>query len=89
MPFYVAAPLATVDYGTPSGDGIPIEERSAREVSHLAGLAERGATAPYARIHCPAFDVTPCELITAIITEVGMARPPFAPALAAWRELQG
>lgn len=81
LPFYVAAPLSTVDFELATGDAIPIEERRPEEVSHLAGLAERPATPPDAPIHNPAFDVTPAELIAAIITERGVARPPLAEAL--------
>ena len=81
LPFYVAAPLSTVDFALATGEAIPIEERRAEEVSHLAGLAERPATPAGARIHNPAFDVTPAELIAAIITERGVARPPLREAL--------
>ena len=88
VPFYVAAPLSTVDYALESGEEIPIEERDPREVSHLAGLAERSATPTDARIYSPAFDVTPTELIAGIVTEVGVARPPFEASLAAWRDRQ-
>lgn len=88
VPFYVAAPLSTVDFSLSSGAEIPIEERDPREVSHLAGLAERSATPPGARIYSPAFDVTPAALIAGIITEAGVARPPYGPALEAWRGLQ-
>ena len=72
VPFYVVAPSATVDMGTPSGDLIPIEERSAREVVEVMGvpIAPRGAKA----LHF-AFDVTPHELVTAIVTERGVVSP--------------
>ncbi len=80
IPFYVAAPVSTFDLTIPSGDRIPIEERSEEEVTHLAGAR----IAPQVRAAHPAFDVTPARLITAIITERGVARPPFEPALAAW-----
>ena len=78
IPFYVAAPLSTVDLDTPDGDAIPIEERSPREVLTVAGrsIAPEGVEALN-----PAFDVTPTELISAIITEKGVVRPPFGPAL--------
>ena len=78
VPFYVAAPLSTIDLNTPSGAAIPIEERSAEEVVVLAGtrLAPRGVPARH-----PAFDVTPARLITAIITERGVARPDYQVAL--------
>jgi methylthioribose-1-phosphate isomerase len=80
LPFYVAAPLSTVDPATPSGAGIPIEQRNPGEVLTLAGraIAPAGVTALN-----PAFDVTPAELIDAIVTERGVVRPPFAWGLAA------
>lgn len=79
IPFYVAAPTTTVDLATPSGDAIPIEERSAEEVTHWMGkpVAPEGASARHL-----AFDVTPNHLITAIITEAGVAEPPYAESLA-------
>ncbi|HLM03374.1 MAG TPA: S-methyl-5-thioribose-1-phosphate isomerase [Pyrinomonadaceae bacterium] len=78
IPFYVAAPLSTVDLNCPTGDEIPIEERNVREISHLKDirLAPEGI-----EISNPAFDVTPNELVTAIITEKGVARAPFAESL--------
>jgi methylthioribose-1-phosphate isomerase len=74
IPFYVVAPTSTVDLKTPSGDRIPIEERSAREVTEFRGVpvAPKGARARH-----PAFDVTPAELITAIVTEKGVVRAPY------------
>ncbi len=82
VPFYVAAPLSTLDLDTPSGKEIPIEQRSSEEVTHIAGvaIAPAGVTA----LH-PAFDVTPATLVTAIVTERGVVRPPYGPALAAQR----
>jgi methylthioribose-1-phosphate isomerase len=79
IPFYVAAPLSTVDLATPDGSGIPIEERSEREVTHVGSsrLTPEGA-----RIRNPAFDVTPAKYVTAIITERGIARPPYSESLA-------
>jgi methylthioribose-1-phosphate isomerase len=79
VPFYVAAPLSTIDRETLTGDAIPIEERDGREVTEWAGvpLAPAGV-----RVFAPAFDVTPHELITAIITEAGVLRPPFDSAIA-------
>jgi methylthioribose-1-phosphate isomerase len=79
VPFYVAMPLSTFDAALPSGEGIPIEERSPDEVTSFAGVrvAPEGATARH-----PAFDVTPADLITAFVTEAGVVRPPFAAALA-------
>jgi methylthioribose-1-phosphate isomerase len=78
IPFYVAAPLSTIDLGTADGSSIPIEERNAREVSHLAGsrLTPEGAM-----IRNPAFDVTPHPFITGIITERGICRPPYTESL--------
>jgi methylthioribose-1-phosphate isomerase len=78
VPFYVAAPISTLDLTLKSGDEIPIEERSAKEVTHLAGI---NIAPPVPAAH-PAFDVTPARYITAIITERGVARPPFNAALA-------
>ena len=79
IPFYVAAPTSTVDLSLPSGEAIPIEERSASEVTHFAGqrVAPEGIDAAH-----PAFDVTPHRYVTAIITERGVLRPPYGPALA-------
>ena len=80
IPFYVAAPLSTIDLATPTGAEIPIEQRHAREVTHLGTtrLAPEGAS-----VWNPAFDVTPSSLITGIITEQGIARAPYAESLAA------
>jgi len=78
IPFYVAAPTSTIDLATASGDQIPIEERSAEEVTTFAG-----ATVTPAGVEAlnPAFDVTPHGYITAIITERGIAREPYAKSL--------
>jgi methylthioribose-1-phosphate isomerase len=78
IPFYVAAPLSTIDLDTPDGGGIPIEERSAREVTHVGGsqVAPDGAL-----VWNPAFDVTPHRFITGIITERGIFRAPYAESL--------
>ena len=80
VPFYVAAPLSTVDLTLSSGAGIPIEERAESEVTSFRGhqVAPDGA-----RAYHPAFDVTPAANITAFVTEAGVLRAPFAPALAA------
>jgi len=80
IPFYVAAPLSTLDLSLASGDKIPIEERSSAEVTHVAGVAAAPAGVPARH---PAFDVTPYRYITAIITEKGVARQPFTTSLAA------
>ena len=79
IPFYVAAPISTVDLACPNGDAIPIEERSAREVTHLL---DKQVAPSGVKVMNPAFDVTPHGLITAIITERGVARPPFTKSLA-------
>ncbi len=78
IPFYVAAPLSTVDMNCPTGQEIPIEERDTREVSHIKDiqLAPEGI-----EISNPAFDVTPNHLVTAIITEKGVARAPYLESL--------
>jgi methylthioribose-1-phosphate isomerase len=78
IPFYVAAPLSTVDLNTPDGSRIPIEERNDREVTHVGTTR---VTPDGARIRNPAFDVTPATYVTAIITERGIARAPFAESL--------
>jgi methylthioribose-1-phosphate isomerase len=80
LPFYVAAPLSTVDLATPEGTVIPIEERSPDEVTTLAGAR---VAPPGIAVRNPAFDVTPNRLITAIITEAGVLRPPYTVALRA------
>ena len=82
VPFYVAAPLSTVDLSLPSGRDIPIEQRDPSEVSLLANLARKSACPEGARIYNPAFDTTPSDLIAAIITEVGVLRPPYGKSLA-------
>jgi methylthioribose-1-phosphate isomerase len=75
IPFYVAAPTPTIDLKTPTGKGIPIEERDASEVINRFGQY----SAPQnSKVYNPAFDVTPHENVTAIITEKGIVRPPFA-----------
>jgi len=83
VPFYVAAPLSTVDFSLATGEEIPIEERASDEVTDAAGcrLAPEGVA-----VYNPAFDVTPAEYVTAIITERGVAYPPFAENLARLRD---
>jgi methylthioribose-1-phosphate isomerase len=78
VPFYIAAPLSTIDPACPSGEHIPIEERSAQEVVEMSGtrVAPEGI-----QVRHPAFDVTPARLITAIITERGVLRPPYEEAI--------
>ena len=80
IPFYVAAPLSTIDLDTPDGGHIPIEERSSREVTHVGSsqLAPAGA-----RVWNPAFDVTPHAYIAGIITERGIFRAPYTETLKA------
>jgi methylthioribose-1-phosphate isomerase len=77
IPLYVAAPWSTVDLACPSGDAIPIEERSERELSHF--VLPDGTAVPIVpegvRVRNPSFDVTPASLVTAIVTERGVARP--------------
>ena len=83
VPFYVAAPFSTVDLNLPSGQDIPIEERDHDEVAFLAHLTDRPACPAGMAIYNPAFDPTPSDLIAAIITEVGVIRPPYRQNLAA------
>jgi len=78
IPFYVAAPRSTIDLNTPDGNGIPIEERNAREVTHVGAFR---LTPEGAHVRNPAFDVTPAKYVTAIITERGIARPPYSESL--------
>jgi methylthioribose-1-phosphate isomerase len=78
VPFYVAAPISTLDLSLSNGDQIPIEQRAAEEVTHLQGVhvAPDGTT-----VENPAFDVTPNRYVTAIVTERGVARPPYLDSL--------
>jgi len=80
IPFYVACPTSTIDPKCLTGDGIPIEERDVREVTHIFGypIAPRGI-----RVLNPAFDITHHELISAIITEKGVITPPYGQNLRA------
>ena len=78
IPFYVAAPFSTIDMDTPDGSRIPIEQRSSREVTHIAG---KQITPDGVQVENPAFDVTPHQYVTAIITERGVLRPPYAESL--------
>ena len=80
IPFYVAAPWATIDMATESGELIPIEQRNPREVTHSNG---KQMTPDGVGIENPAFDVTPAKYITAIITERGVLRAPFSASIAA------
>jgi methylthioribose-1-phosphate isomerase len=78
VPFYVAAPISTLDLTLTDGDQIPIEQRAAEEVTHIQGVpvAPDGTT-----VENPAFDVTPNRYVTAIVTERGVARPPYLESL--------
>ncbi len=78
VPFYVAAPVSTFDLTLPSGDAIPIEQRSAREVTHVFGVHVAPDNIAVAN---PAFDVTPARYISAIICEKGVAWPPYEQSL--------
>ena len=78
IPFYVAAPISTVDLSTATGEDIPIEQRDAKEVTHMRDVQ---LTPDHALVHNFAFDVTPHELIEAIITDRGVARAPYAESL--------
>jgi methylthioribose-1-phosphate isomerase len=86
IPMYIAAPLSTIDLSLETGDQIPIEERAASEVSEVQGhrVAPAGVN-----ISNPAFDVTPARFITAIITEAGIAYPPFTDSLLALHQPEG
>ena len=83
VPFYVAAPLSTFDFSLRTGAEIPIEERPAEEVREAGGCA---ITLPHVRVRNPAFDITPAKLVSAIISERGIARPPFRRSLADWKK---
>jgi methylthioribose-1-phosphate isomerase len=83
VPFYVAAPLSSIDLNCKNGDDIPIEQRSGRELTEFGGkaIAPKGVDT-----FNPAFDVTPHELVTAIITERGVAYPPYEQSLRALKQ---
>ena len=78
IPFYVAAPFSTVDLATATGEDIPIEERDPREVTHMG---EHQLTPDGVDVHNFAFDVTPNEMIAAIVTDRGVARAPYTESL--------
>ncbi len=80
IPFYVAAPISTLDLSIPDGSHIPIEQRDAGEVTHIGGVR---VVPEGVRVFNPAFDVTPHEFVTAIITERGVAKPPYLDSLKA------
>jgi methylthioribose-1-phosphate isomerase len=79
IPFHVVAPTSTFDPATPDGSAIPIEDRAAEDVSSVQGAR---LAPPATRVHDPLFDVTPAELVTAFVTEQGILRSPFSPAIA-------
>lgn len=79
IPFYVAAPISTVDLETPDGSKIPIEQRNAREVTHIGG---KQMVPDGVEVENPAFDVTPAKYVTAIVTERGIVKAPYGESLA-------
>ncbi|MBI4536084.1 MAG: S-methyl-5-thioribose-1-phosphate isomerase, partial [Ignavibacteriae bacterium] len=85
IPFYVAAPTATIDFGTKTGKDIPIEERDPAEITHVAGIriAAEGVS-----VFAPAFDITPNQLVTGIVTEVGVLKPPYNESIGKLRPQQ-
>jgi methylthioribose-1-phosphate isomerase len=83
LPFYVAAPLSTIDFTLEDGKAIPIEERDPDEVRTFAG---QSITLPHIDVRNPAFDVTPSRYITAIVTEKGIAEPPFTHSLSGLKD---
>lgn len=78
IPFYVAAPVYTIDPATPTGDAVPIEDRTPREVTHVG---ETQVVPDGVPVYNLAFDPTPAELIAGIVTERGVLRPPYGPAI--------
>ena len=80
IPFYVAAPLSTIDIATPDGAGIPIEQRPEREVTHVGPVRICPEHVP---VYNFAFDVTPADCISGIVTETGVLRPPYAASIRA------
>jgi methylthioribose-1-phosphate isomerase len=86
IPFYVAAPLSTFDFSLADGGQIPVEERAPEEVTRLYGQEVAPSEAAALNL---AFDVTPNELISGIITEAGIARPPYSSSLKPWKQKKG
>jgi methylthioribose-1-phosphate isomerase len=84
IPFYVAAPFSTLDLKIPDGSHIPIEERDPSEVTHIGGVR---IVPDGVAVFNPAFDVTPHQFVTAIITDRGVAQPPYAESLARLKDL--
>ncbi len=83
LPFYVAAPVNTIDFEVADGSGIPIEERGRSEI---ADIGKRPILPDLVPVRHPAFDVTPARLVTAIVSECGVARPPYVESLGLWRD---
>jgi methylthioribose-1-phosphate isomerase len=83
LPFYVAAPMNTIDFELAAGNEIPIEERDPEEVRRIGN---RYLTLPHVKVRNPAFDLTPAKYIQAIITEKGIARPPYEKSLESLRK---
>jgi methylthioribose-1-phosphate isomerase len=86
VPFFVAAPVSTLDLSIPDGSRIPIEERDPDEVRRIQGIM---VTPAHASVANPAFDVTPHRYVQAIITDRGIARPPFRASLSRLAKLSG
>ena len=84
IPFYVAAPFSTLDLKIPDGSHIPIEQRDPTEVTHIGGVR---VVPDGVSVFNPAFDVTPHEFVTAIITDLGVAKPPYSQSLARLKDL--
>ena len=84
IPFYVAAPFSTLDLKIPDGSHIPIEQRDPTEVTHIGGVR---VVPDGVSVFNPAFDVTPHEFVTAIITDLGVAKPPYGQSLARLKDL--
>ncbi len=80
VPFYVAAPTSSIDYETASGENIPIEEREPREITHVGNLQIAPAGV---KVFAPSFDITPNHLITSIVTEYGVLKPPYKESIEA------
>jgi len=86
IPFYVAAPFSTIDRTLPGGEDIPIEERKPEEITSLAG---KRIAPESVQVYNPAFDVTPHTYVTAIVSEMGIARAPYAEAFDRWAKAEG
>jgi len=86
IPFYVAAPFSTIDRNLPCGEDTPIEERKAEEITSLAG---RRIAPESVHVYNPAFDITPHTFVTAIVSEMGIARAPYSEAFDRWARAEG